>query len=261
MTSNRVSSSAVVVGAAVVAVVGGGAYAISATTASKTIAACANRRTRLLRLAPRKGCAKNERSVSWGQQGPAGPSGPAGPAGVKGDAGAAGSAGATGAKGETGPTGNVFGESQTIFANATSAIGPGSGNDKSTISTPALAGGAYAIQAAVGYSAAINTPGSNTVAKASATCTLRISTDLGLGYDQRRIGAEVGAAGANGVSRADYQSAAFVLTADVPEGATVDLLCDADAGTTAALSLVNRFITVERVKSQAQSGATPVNAP
>ena len=70
-------------------------FAVASTlTPSGTIAACASKRTAVLRLAPRSGrCAPGERAVVWSQRGPAGPGGQGGPVGQAGGLGPAGPAG------------------------------------------------------------------------------------------------------------------------------------------------------------------------
>ena len=50
-----------------------GGYAIAATTASKTITACANKRTGELFLSTHGRCTKTQQKVAWNQQGPQGP--------------------------------------------------------------------------------------------------------------------------------------------------------------------------------------------
>jgi hypothetical protein len=78
---------------------------------SKTIVACANKKTGDLRIAYKK-CTKNENKVSWGKTGakgatgPQGAPGPAGPAGATGPAGAPGATGPAGPAGATGPAGD-----------------------------------------------------------------------------------------------------------------------------------------------------------
>lgn len=73
-----------------------------ASSNSKTIVACANKKTGVLRLTSSGKCRKSEERVVWNQpsqstltdvQGIAGPQGPAGPSGPQGPAGAAGSSG------------------------------------------------------------------------------------------------------------------------------------------------------------------------
>lgn len=50
----------------------GGGYAIAATTASKTITACASKRTGELFLSTHGRCTKTQQKVAWNQQGPQG---------------------------------------------------------------------------------------------------------------------------------------------------------------------------------------------
>ena len=63
-----------------------GGYAIAASTAAKTITACANKRTNELFLSTHGRCTKREKKVAWnqrgrqGSQGMTGATGPAGPA-------------------------------------------------------------------------------------------------------------------------------------------------------------------------------------
>ena len=230
---------------AAAALVGGGAYAIGAASSAKKISACAKKKGGDLRLATR--CTKSERKVSWNVQGPPGPAGAAG---------AAGTPGTKGDKGDTGSSGTAnLGEAMTTYDNAISTIGVGH-TDKSRISTAPLPAGAYAIQAAVNWTAHVASSGPASIARA--VCKLSISTGDSLGFDQRQIGTEAGATGGT-VATTDFQSAAFVLTADVPEGASAQLVCDADGDATAPITLVSRFITTERLKSQTQAGANPVD--
>jgi hypothetical protein len=61
-----------------------GGYAIAATTAAKTITACASKQTGELFLSTHGRCAKNERKVAWNQQGPQGIQGKTGLTGPSG---------------------------------------------------------------------------------------------------------------------------------------------------------------------------------
>ena len=53
-----------------------GGYAIAATTSSKTITVCANKKTGVLYLHNHGRCTRKQTRVSWNQQGPQGPAGP-----------------------------------------------------------------------------------------------------------------------------------------------------------------------------------------
>ena len=86
------------------AVGGGGAYAL--TSGAGSVAACVRHITGVLYQASR--CARRDRKLTWGRQGPAGPTGrpgAAGPQGAPGLQGAQGSSGSQGATGATGPQG------------------------------------------------------------------------------------------------------------------------------------------------------------
>lgn len=65
-----------------IALGGGGGYAVAATSRSKTITVCAQRKTGLLYLHQRGRCQRGQTKVSWNQQGVPGPQGAAGPAGA-----------------------------------------------------------------------------------------------------------------------------------------------------------------------------------
>ena len=53
-----------------------GGYAIAATTSSKTITVCANKKTGVLYLHNHGRCTRKQTRISWNQQGPQGPTGP-----------------------------------------------------------------------------------------------------------------------------------------------------------------------------------------
>jgi hypothetical protein len=57
-----------------------GGYAIAATTSTKTISACANKKTGELFLHGRSGCKRGQSKVTWNQQGPQGKQGATGAA-------------------------------------------------------------------------------------------------------------------------------------------------------------------------------------
>ncbi len=59
-----------------------GGYAIAASTAAKTITACANKRTGELFLSTNGRCTKTQQKVAWAQEGPQGIPGMTGPAGA-----------------------------------------------------------------------------------------------------------------------------------------------------------------------------------
>ena len=95
----------------------GGGVGVIASTSTKTVTVCADKKTNVLRYAKNGKCAKTETKVVLNQTGAAGATGAkgdTGAAGAKGDTGAAGAAGAkgdtgaagaAGAKGDTGATG------------------------------------------------------------------------------------------------------------------------------------------------------------
>ena len=61
-----------------------GGYALAATTRSKTITVCANKKTGLLYLHSHGRCTRKQTRISWNQQGPQGPEGGQGPSGAAG---------------------------------------------------------------------------------------------------------------------------------------------------------------------------------
>ena len=63
-----------------------GGYAIAATTAPRTITACANNRTGALFLSTHGHCTKTEKKVAWNQRGPQGVQGKTGMTGAPGQA-------------------------------------------------------------------------------------------------------------------------------------------------------------------------------
>ena len=63
-----------------------GGYALAATTRSKTITVCANKKTGLLYLHSHGRCNRKQTRISWNQQGPQGPEGAQGPQGPAGAA-------------------------------------------------------------------------------------------------------------------------------------------------------------------------------
>lgn len=77
----------------------GGGVGVIASTSTKTVTVCANKKTNVLRYAKNASCTKLETKVVLNQ------SGETGATGAKGDDGAAGARGATGAKGDDGATG------------------------------------------------------------------------------------------------------------------------------------------------------------
>ena len=86
-----------------------GAVTYANATGDKTLKACANKTTGVMRYISKGSCKKTETSLSWNQMGPQGLPGSAGTngtAGVKGDTGAAGTKGDTGAAGTNGQ--NLF---------------------------------------------------------------------------------------------------------------------------------------------------------
>jgi hypothetical protein len=115
--SRRSGGVLLLVGVLVGVTVGGGVGVI-ASTSTKTVTVCADKKTNVLRYAKNGKCAKTETKVvlnqtgaagAKGDTGAAGAKGDTGAAGAKGDTGAAGAAGAAGAKGDTGATGAAAG--------------------------------------------------------------------------------------------------------------------------------------------------------
>ncbi len=76
-----------------------GVGGVRAVTQSKTIVACANKKTGVLRYAKNGKCSRVETKLSWNQQGVQGPAGSAGPTGPTGPTGPVGANGLTGAAG------------------------------------------------------------------------------------------------------------------------------------------------------------------
>jgi hypothetical protein len=122
----------------------GGGYAL-ASSKTKTITVCADKKTGVLHLKTRGRCKGSQTRVSWNQQGPQG---------VRGPQGAAGARGQTGAQGTQGPQGPaavsvwaqvagdgtvVFGEGRGLSVQRVSA-----GNYQVTITDPACAHGSNA---------------------------------------------------------------------------------------------------------------------
>jgi len=118
--SRRSGGVLLLVGVLVGVTVGGGVGVI-ASTSTKTVTVCADKKTNVLRYAKNGKCAKTETKVVLNQTGVAGATGATGATGAKGDTGAAGAkgdagaagakgdAGAAGAKGDTGATGAAAG--------------------------------------------------------------------------------------------------------------------------------------------------------
>jgi hypothetical protein len=82
-----------------------GAVTYANAAGDKTLKACANKKTGVMRYISKGSCKKTETSLSWNQMGPQGLPGSSGSAGEKGDTGAAGTNGTTGTKGDTGAAG------------------------------------------------------------------------------------------------------------------------------------------------------------
>src|SRR3954447_9928365 len=103
----------------------------SATTASKTIKACVNKKTGVVRVSSK--CKKGEKKVVWnvrgnaGAKGASGAPGQSGAQGAKGDPGqngVNGNAGATGATGDAGATGALGAKGDKGDTGAQGATGP-----------------------------------------------------------------------------------------------------------------------------------------
>ena len=96
-----------------------GAVTYANAAGGKTLKACANKTTGVMRYISKGSCKKTETSLSWNQMGPQGLPGSAGTngtAGAKGDNGAAGAKGDTGTTGTKGDTG-VKGDTGTAGSN------------------------------------------------------------------------------------------------------------------------------------------------
>jgi hypothetical protein len=90
----------------VITAVSVGAVSFVNAAGDKTLKACANKKTGVMRYISKGSCnKKTETSMSWNQMGPTGLSGSAG---TNGTAGANGTNGSAGAKGEVGPAGQNF---------------------------------------------------------------------------------------------------------------------------------------------------------
>ena len=115
--SRRSGGVLLLVGALVGVTVGGGVGVI-ASTSTKTVTVCADKKTNVLRYAKNGKCAKTETKVVLNQTGDTGAKGDTGAAGAKGDTGAAGAAGATGAAGAKGDAGATGAKGDTGAAGA-----------------------------------------------------------------------------------------------------------------------------------------------
>jgi hypothetical protein len=89
----------------VITAVSVGAVSFVNAAGDKTLKACANKTTGVMRYISKGSCKKTETSLSWNQMGPQGLKGATGASGASGATGAKGDTGATGAKGDTGATG------------------------------------------------------------------------------------------------------------------------------------------------------------
>ena len=117
--SRRSGGVLLLVGVLVGVTVGGGVGVI-ASTSTKTVTVCADKRTNVLRYAKNGKCAKTETKVVLNQTGAAGAKGDTGAAGTNGTNGSAGTAGA---KGDTGATGATGAKGDTGETGATGAAG------------------------------------------------------------------------------------------------------------------------------------------
>ena len=81
-----------------------GAVTYANAAGDKTLKACANKTTGMMRYISKGSCKKTETSLSWNQMGPQGLPGSSGTAGAKGDTGAAGTNGTAGTSGTNGKT-------------------------------------------------------------------------------------------------------------------------------------------------------------
>jgi hypothetical protein len=89
----------------VITAVSVGAVSFVNAAGDKTLQACANKTTGVMRYIAKGSCKKTETSLSWNETGPKGDTGAAGAKGDTGAAGAKGDTGAAGAKGDTGAAG------------------------------------------------------------------------------------------------------------------------------------------------------------
>lgn len=93
-----------------------GAVTYANAAGNRTIKACANKTTGIMRYVPKGSCKKTETLLSWNQTGPQGLTGAVGSSGTKGDTGESGPKGDTGATGTAAPT--------TIQTTTTSTMPP-----------------------------------------------------------------------------------------------------------------------------------------
>jgi hypothetical protein len=120
----------------------GGGYAL-ASSKSKTITVCADKKTGVLHLKTRGRCKGSQTRVSWNQQGPQG---------VRGPQGAAGARGATGSQGVQGPQGpaavsvwaQVADNGSVLFGRGVAVQRVSAGDYLVTITDPACAHGSNA---------------------------------------------------------------------------------------------------------------------
>ena len=122
--SRRSGGVLLLVGILVGVTVGGGVGVI-ASTSTKTVTVCADKKTNVLRYAKNGKCAKTETKVvlnQTGATGATGAKGDTGAAGAKGETGAAGAKGDTGAVGAKGDTGAAGAKGDTGAAGATGAL-------------------------------------------------------------------------------------------------------------------------------------------
>ena len=120
----------------------GGGYAL-ASSKTKTITVCADKKTGVLHLKTRGRCKGSQTRVSWNQQGPQG---------VRGPQGAAGARGATGSQGVQGPQGpaavsvwaQVADNGTVLFGRGVAVQRVSAGNYLVTITDPACAHGSNA---------------------------------------------------------------------------------------------------------------------
>ena len=120
--SRRSGGVLLLVGALVGVTVGGGVGVI-ASTSTKTVTVCADKKTNVLRYAKNGKCTKTETKVVLNQTGAAGAAGATGAKGDTGAAGAKGDTGAAGAKGDTGAAGAAGAKGDTGDTGAAGASG------------------------------------------------------------------------------------------------------------------------------------------
>jgi len=188
----------------------GGGVGVIASTSTKTVTVCADKKTNVLRYAKNGKCAKTETKVVLNQTGVAG---------AKGDTGAAGATGAkgdTGAAGASSPTGfterSVCGSNGTTLC-AVGVQGPGGGTIVYVDSTNEMPGYDYLevapADASTGVAWSTNTAHCGTAA--GTDCQTAFLSDastaldyIGLGTGRAATASIVARHNAGGVAKADY---------------------------------------------------------